>query len=59
VVVESEVVGEETKIILTIKGDDYGKNLTYDDVSKGTAFTVKFSGDVLEQDLHFDWILIK
>jgi hypothetical protein len=59
VLIESELVDDNSRIIITVRENNFDKNLYYGEVVNGESFKVKFNGEVLGNDIEFDWILIK
>jgi hypothetical protein len=59
VVVETDLIKEDHKVVITSRGNNYGKNLYYDEVIENESFKVLFNGEMLADDLEFDWIIIK
>lgn len=57
----TKAVGENARIYITPKGSTGGRSLYYDeeDIEEGESFMVKIDSPVSENDIEFNWLIIK
>ena len=61
VVIETVDADKEAKIYVTPTGKLSGRSLyvDYQEIQNGTSFTIKLDGEPLEDDIDFNWLIVK
>ncbi len=59
VIINTPYVDSASKIYITSQGSTSGKNLYFDNIVNGVSFKVKIDAPAINNDINFNWLILK